>query len=211
MNKIELFNMDCMDYMGGLPDNAFDLAIVDPPYGIGESWKKDRKSKFNAHVSTYKNDQIPSAEYFKSLFRISKDQIIWGANYYTEYLPARNSWIVWDKNRNWNHSHLSEGELAWTSFNIPLRIAKFTWNGFVRCEQRSGIHPHEKPIGLYAWILHNYAKPEQKIIDTHFGSGSSAIAAHYFGCDFVGCEIDPDYYQLAQERFNEQTRQVAMF
>jgi len=207
---IELLNVDCMEYMKGLDDNAFDLAIVDPPYGVGENWKKDRFSPFYTHNSSYKNNSIPGEEYFTELFRVSADQIIWGANYYTQFLPARNSWIVWDKNRDYVKTHMAEGELAWTSFNIPVRILKRTWNGFVRAEARHGVHPHEKPTGLYTWILNNYSAPGQKIIDTHLGSGSSAIAAHYQGYEFVGCEIDKDYYDAALARFDSETAQLAL-
>lgn len=208
--SVEMLHIDCMAYMKGLDDNAFDLAIVDPPYGIGDNWKKDRFSDFYTHESTYKNDSIPDSEYFSELFRVSSNQIIWGANYYTDYLPPRQSWIVWDKDRDYEQSHMAEGELAWTSFNIPVRILKRTWNGFIRAEPRHGNHPHEKPTGLYQWILEKYSEQGQRILDTHLGSGSSAIAANYFGCDFVGCEIDKNYYDAACKRFDMETRQVAL-
>lgn len=152
----ETYNIDCLEYMRTMPDGFFDLAVVDPPYGIGRNWNKDRSSKFYGHRSTYDNATIPGKEYFDELFRVSRNQIIWGANYYTEFLPARNSWIVWDKSIDYTTQHMSEGELAWTSFNVPLRIAHLIWNGFCRCESRSGIHPHEKPIALYKWIFDNY-------------------------------------------------------
>ena len=199
-----------MEYMATQQDNAFDLAIVDPPYGIGETWKKDRSSKFHNHNSSYKNNEIPNSKYFSELFRVSKNQIIWGGNYYTEFLPARNSWFVWDKNRDYLTQHLAEGELAWHSFSEPLRIFKATWNGFIRCEKRHGYHPHEKPVKLYEWLLTNYAKPGQRILDTHLGSGSSAIAAYYYEVEFVGCEIDKDYYDAAVKRFNDETRQKTL-
>lgn len=205
---VELLHIDCMEYMAGQPDNAFDLAIVDPPFGIGENWKKDKRSKFYKHSSTYKNDLIPDEDYFKELFRVSENQIIWGANYFTEHLPARNSWIVWDKKRCWEKQHMAEGELAWNSFNIPLRIVPLIWNGAVVCEPRYGAHPHEKPVLLYQWLLGKYAYPGFRILDTHLGSGSSAIAAHYFGVDFVGCEIDQVYFKSAISRYHEQTRQL---
>jgi len=198
-----------MDLMREFPDKYFDLAIVDPPYGLGETWKKDRFSKFYTHESTYKNDRVPGPDYFAELFRVSKNQIVWGANYYTQYLPTRNSWIVWDKNRSFDDSHMAEGELAWTSFNIPLLIARFTWNGFIRCEARDGNHPYEKPTKLYRWTLEQYAKPSQKILDTHLGSGSIAIAAHYFGAHLTACEIDPDYFREASARILRETAQLA--
>ena len=207
---VELLNVDCMEYMASQPDNSFDIGIVDPPYGIGETWKKDRSSCFYKHQSSYKNNTVPDQVYFNELFRITENQIVWGANYYTEFLPPRNSWIVWDKSRDWKNQKLSEGELAWTSFNVPLRFARFTWNGFVTCEPRYGQHPHEKPVSLYQWLLQEYSRPGKRILDTHLGSGSSAIAAYYFGCNFVGCEIDTKYYQATVERFKEATRQLSL-
>lgn len=154
----QVFNIDCVEYMRTMPDNSFELAVVDPPYGIGQNWRKDKGSRFYRHESSYRNESIPGADYFAELFRVSKNQIIWGANYYTEFLPARNSWIVWDKQIDYPTQHMSEGELAWTSFNIPLRIVSLIWNGCCRCEKRSGIHPHEKPKRLYRWIYENYLR-----------------------------------------------------
>jgi len=209
-DKITFIHGDCMDYMADLPDNAFDLAIVDPPYGIGVTWKKDRHSKFYKHNSTYNNTRV-SGEYFEQLFRVSKNQIIWGANYYIDYLPSNNHWIVWDKERDYPTQHASEGELAWHSFNIPLRIVRMIWNGAVVIESRYGKHPHEKPVSLYKWILKNYATPDMKIIDTHLGSGSSAIAAYDFGCEFVGIEIDEEYYNAAVKRFRTHAAQQKLF
>ena len=152
----EIYNCDCVEYMKSMPDKYFDLAIVDPPYGIGRDWKKSRKSRFYHHESSYRNESTPGSEYFSELFRVSKNQIIWGANYYTDFLPARNSWIVWDKQIDYPTQHLSEGELAWTSFNIPVRIVSLIWNGCCRCEKRAGFHPHEKPKSLYKWLFDNY-------------------------------------------------------
>jgi len=197
-----------MDFMKTVTDRHYDLAIADPPYGIGQNWKKDRHSKFYKHESQYKNDSIPSGNYFKELFRISKNQIVWGGNYYTEYLPPRNSWIVWDKDRNYETQHLSEGELAWTSFNVPVRFARFLWSGFCTCEKRHGAHPHEKPIALYKWILSNYAKPGQTIFDSHVGSGSIRIACYDLGFEFEGCEMDQNYCDAQEKRFAEHTAQM---
>lgn len=207
---IELLNIDCMEYMKTCKDKQFDLAIVDPPYGIGENWKKDRFSKFYKHESSYKNKQIPDARYFKEVMRVTKNQIIWGANYYTEYLPARNSWIVWDKMKDFESVNMAEGELAWTSFNIPLRIVRRVWNGFQTSEPRHGEHPHEKPTGLYKWLLQKYAKEGDKILDTHLGSGSIAIACHDYKFDLVGCELDTDYYNAALKRFNNHKSQLSL-
>ncbi len=203
-------NCDCMEYMRTVPDKHFALAIVDPPYGIGANWRKDPHSQFYNHHSSYENDSIPSREYFEELMRISENQIIWGANYYTDYLPARQSWIVWNKLRDYPTQHLAEDELAWTSFNIPVRIATYMWNGACVCSPRSGIHPHEKPVDLYAWLLRNYAKPGDNIFDSHLGSGSSRIAAYKLGFDFVGCEIDKGYYEAQEKRFQEECKDTVI-
>lgn len=199
-----------MEYMRSVPDKQFALAIVDPPYGIGANWRKDPHSQFYKHHSSYENDSIPSREYFEELMRISKNQIIWGANYYTDYLPARQSWIVWNKLRDYPTQHLAEGELAWTSFNIPVRIATYMWNGACVCSPRSGIHPHEKPVDLYAWLLKNYAAPGDNIFDSHLGSGSSRIAAYKLGFDFVGCEIDKGYFEAQEKRFQEECMDIVI-
>lgn len=203
-------NCYCMEFMRTVPDKHFALAIVDPPYGIGANWRKDPHSQFYNHHSSYENDSIPSREYFEELMRISENQIIWGANYYTDYLPARQSWIVWNKLRDYPTQHLAEGELAWTSFNIPVRIATYMWNGACVCSPRSGIHPHEKPVDLYAWLLRNYAKPGDNIFDSHLGSGSSRIAAYKLGFDFVGCEIDKGYYEAQEKRFQEECKDTVI-
>lgn len=208
----KVFNMDCIEGMKQYPDNYFDLAVVDPPYGVGETWKKNKHSKFAKHNSSYKNNSIPDQSYFIELFRVSKHQIIWGANYYINYLPADNHWICWDKHRDFKTQHASEGELAWHSFNIPIRIIKKMWNGACVCEKRSGIHPHEKPVGLYDWIYKNYLPNGGKVIDTHLGSGSNRIAAHKAGnIDFTGYEIDKDYFDAADKRYQDFIKQLTLF
>jgi site-specific DNA-methyltransferase (adenine-specific) len=212
LKMIELFNEDCMEVMARYPDNHFDLAIVDPPYGIGKFWEKSLRTKYN-HESKDWNMNAPGKEYFDELMRVSINQIIWGANYYCHHLPITNSWIFWDKERDVEKSHMSEGELAWTSFSMPMRKVKCIWDG-ARKGVETGIkiiHPCQRPVTLHKWILSKYAKPGEKILDTHLGSGSSAIAAHYFGVDFVGCEIDEDYFKSAEERIDQATRQEAMF
>lgn len=211
-NRIELLNIDCMQYMSTQEDNAFDLACVDPPYGIGKNWNKDTVSKFYKHKSSYDNKNIPDEKYFLELFRVSKNQIIWGANYFWKYLKPTSNIIWWDKLIRPEKHLRSAGELAWTSITRwPANQFTFSWNGCATSEPRSGIHPHEKPIALYKWLLNNYAKKGQTILDTHLGSGSSAIAAYYFGCDFVGCEIDKDYFNATQKRFDHETRQMVLF
>ena len=219
MNKTEILNIDCMEYMAGLEDNAFDLTIVDPPYGLDVANKfggEERKSGKGAAMKTAfeKKDwdlRIPDKQYFVELMRISKNQIIWGANYMSHYLPPSMGWIVWDKNNG--TTKFSDSELAFSSFNRALRIYKYTWNGMIQGDMKnkeSRIHPTQKPIRLYDWLLQNYATSGMRILDTHLGSGSSAIAAHYFGCDFVGCEIDKDYFEAAQKRFEKETRQLVL-
>ena len=208
---VELLNIDCMEYMATLKDKAFELAIVDPPYGIGVDGQKEcikgKKSDRKYHEFKGWDSKIPTKEYFTELFRISKNQIIWGANYFVKHLTeGHKGWIIWDKAQH--GLTMSDCEIAYSSFDCPTRI--YTKNRVVLLQEGT-IHPTQKPVALYQWLLKNYAKQGDKILDTHLGSGSSAIAAHYFGCDFVGCEIDVDYFNAAKERFDRETRQVAMF
>ena len=205
MPDITLLNEDCMTYMAGLPDNAFDLAIVDPPYGVG-SWIQVTGKVSKNPVKVEWNDNIPTTEYFNELKRCSQNQIVWGWNYYTEELGPSNSLIYWDKKMG--SPTYSAGELAWHSFGGSLTAVTIP---LLSQGTKHRVHPCQKPVKLYDWILKTYAKPGQRILDTHIGSGSSAIAAHYFGCDFVGTELDPDYYAAAVERFNNETAQAAMF
>lgn len=200
-----------MEYMATQPDNAFDLAIVDPPYGIGaDKANNANKGKFgfNQYHDTDWDKAKPNKEYFDELFRVSKNQIVWGGNYFSEFLPPKMCWIVWDKKQD-NFS-FSDGELAWTSFNTKLKFFRWSRSATV-AKEGDRIHPTQKAIQLYKFCLANYAEKGQRILDTHLGSGSSAIAAHYFGCDFVGMEIDKDYFEAAQARFDKETRQIAMF
>jgi site-specific DNA-methyltransferase (adenine-specific) len=211
---VELLNIDCLTYMATLPDKAFDLAIVDPIYGVNESAHRTHlgsnklaKTKEYHHAIWAQKQTGP--EYFKELFRVTKNQIIWGGNYFG--LPGSRCWIVWDKN---NSADFADAELAYTSFDSSVRIFKYTWNGMLQenmKDKEDRIHPTQKPIALYKWLLKNYATPDMKIIDTHLGSGSSAIAAYDFGCDFVGTEIDKDYYDAAVKRFNIHKMQQKLF
>lgn len=216
--KIKLMNCDCMDYMKSLPDNAFELAIVDPPYGIkmqgGVSYgRPSRPNQYKSvtppkHKRKTWDEKRPSSEYFLDLFRVSKNQIIWGANYFTEHIPPTMGWIYWGKFED--GSNFSDGELAFTSFDRALR--RFRLHPFDGVSGgRERIHPTQKPVKLYEWLLANYAKEGDKILDTHLGSGSSAIAAHYSGFEFVGMELDPDYYEAAVKRFQDQTAQLDIF
>lgn len=205
---MELLNIDCMEYMATQPDKSFDLAIVDPPYGIGAGRMNIGKGKNQQWKKGMRwDDNPPRDDYFDEIQRVSKDQIIWGGNYFR--LPITGGWLFWDKDRKKNLS-FADGELAWTSFLTSLKKITLPYDGF-RGADKVRIHPTQKPIKLYEWLLTNYAKPGQRILDTHLGSGSSAIAAHYFGCDFVGCELDKDYFDAANERFEQETAQIAMF
>lgn len=199
---IELLNIDCMEYMKGQPDNSFDLAIADPEYR-DENQPDQTMRKFDT-VGMKKWKGAPKQEYFKELQRVTKNQIIWGGNYFTEYLKPNNNWIIWYKNND--GTHLSMAEMAWSSIRKNVKVFELRPMGMT-----ADFHPTSKPVRLYDWIMDKYSDPNQRILDTHLGSGSSAIAAHYFGCDFVGCEIDKDYYDRALERFNRETAQIDMF
>jgi site-specific DNA-methyltransferase (adenine-specific) len=204
---IELLNIDCMEYMATLPDKAFDLAVVDPPYGININVSMGRRKgdKKSGYHKFHGNDSsIPNEYYFLELQRISYNQIIWGGNYMTDYLPPSPCWLLWDKGFSEEVS-FSQFEMAWCSFKSSAK--KYDYNA---AKNINRIHPTQKPIALYKWILHNYAKPGDRILDTHLGSGSSAIAAHNMGFDFVGCELDKDYYDAACKRFKEQTKQLSL-
>ncbi len=218
---IELLNCDCMDYMAGLEDNAFELAIVDPPYGIGEGAKKEKgrakpNSKWKGRVSKeYQGGEWdaapPPSEYFDTLRRISKNQIIWGANHFGNMRPS-SGWVVWFKKRFDEVNDFSDAELAYTSYKKGCRLFHLPWIGFGSVNAgESKIHPTQKPVALYRWLIKNYAKPGDRILDTHLGSGSSAIAAHYAGHDFVGCELDKDYFEAAKARVKKETAQIDMF
>lgn len=216
--SVELLNIDCMEYMATLPDKAFDLAIVDPPYGINVANNTTgtvirNKSDRDIFAKKDWDKAIPDVRYFNELFRVSKEQIIWGGNYFLDILGYCKAPIIWDKLNG--ESMYADGEMAWTSKGCPrnLRIWRHQWCGAFKDSERGATkyHPTQKPVKLYEWLLTNYAKPGQRVLDTHLGSGSSAIAAHYFGVDFVGCELDKDYFEAAKKRFEQQTAQLAMF
>ncbi len=207
---IELLNVDCMEYMAGLPDKAFDLAIVDPPYGIGMDGRKGSDARKPIH--RWRNWErrgwdtaVPDAAYFDELRRVSSDQIVWGANYMTEHLPPSRCWIFWDKGQDLT---MPDGELAWASFDGPIRRKVFN-----RCEAREDglIHPTQKPVALYRWLLKNYAKPGQRILDTHGGSMSIAIACDIEGFDLTLCEIDKDYFEAGKKRLEQHQAQPRLF
>jgi site-specific DNA-methyltransferase (adenine-specific) len=199
MPKREVYNMDCMEGMKQYPDKWFELAVVDPPYGIGINMNMGRKAgKKKAHQEKKWDNEIPNNDYFTELFRISKNQIIWGGNYFP--LPLTKSWVFWDKLVPQGVS-FADGELAWISYDKTLIKCTIAYSGFVGSEGK--IHPTQKPIALYKWLLKNYAKEGDKILDTHLGSGSSGIAAYEMGFDFTGYELDTDYFNQQQKRFNQ--------
>lgn len=209
-DKLTLTNEDCMELMKRTPDKYFDLAIVDPPYGIGyDGAKKTSGSHGGRKAHEFKgwDSKIPEKLYFDELYRISQNQIIWGANYFTEFLPPSMGWIVWRKDRGEFSS--SDAELAFSSFNRALR--EFTKNPLVLVREGGTIHPTQKPVALYKWLLDKYAKPNDKILDTHLGSMSIAIACHDYGFELTGCELDPEYYTKGIERVQNHVKQLTLF
>jgi site-specific DNA-methyltransferase (adenine-specific) len=203
---INMINCDCMEYMAGLPDKAFDLAIVDPPYGIGDRLSDGGGKLKNTPMAVLyressKWDTAPTKEYFDELFRVSKNQIIWGGNYFD--LPPSRCMICWDKAQDM--PTLSAWELGWTSFDKPSKIYKQTSMNVNR------FHPTQKPIALYKWLLSRYAKAGDKILDTHGGSGSICIACHDLGFDLDWIELDKDYYKSACERYKNHASQATLF
>lgn len=229
---MNITNEDNMELMARYPDKYFDLAIVDPPYGIGASKQSQSSSKIKGRKNSIvkrstlnsKNwdNQIPSKEYFNELFRVSKEQIIWGGNYFP--LPLINSWLIWNKLQVLETR--SDGEMAWTSFKRPLKIVPLLQDGFKRGQNvgynqpviynvpfsgKQTIHPTQKPVTLYKWILDKYAKEGDKILDTHLGSGSIAIACHDYGFDLTACELDKEYFDKAMLRIDNHIKQLKLF
>ena len=217
INKVHL--MDCMEGMKDIPDKYFELAIVDPPYGVGEDASHNNsgdrptakwKNPNSQHYKTFEDSLIPEERYFTELRRLSANQIVWGANNFTAHLPPSTGWIVWNKKVS-EGEHLSMCELAWSSFDIRCKRFDYLWAGFKKEKQVTRIHPTQKPIDLYKWLLSNYAKPGDKILDTHVGSGSSIIACIDMGFDYMGFEIDEDYHKAMTDRIYHFTRQTGLF
>ena len=225
-DKIKITNEDCMDLLRRTPDKFYDLAICDPPYGIRES-SNDNKSRSKLGKSkNYGNknwdDSAPNKEYFNELKRVSKNQIIFGANHFIENIPNSNSscWIVWDKVNG--NNDFADCELAYTSFKTAVRIVKFMWNGMMQGSDFKGnmqgnkklnekrIHPTQKPVPLYKFCLDKYAEKDFKILDTHLGSGSIAIACHDYGFELTACELDTDYYNSAIKRITNHIGQTKL-
>jgi site-specific DNA-methyltransferase (adenine-specific) len=222
MKKAEIGNAtlycgDCMKLMATLPDKSIDLAIVDPPYGIGENGSKNHTRSKLAIAKDYKpfaghDLNAPDKSYFDELFRVSRHRVIFGANHFISRIPFDSScWIVWDKK---NSGDFADCELAWTSFKSAVRIFSYRWNGMIQEDMKNKeirIHPTQKPVALYKWLLSKYAKPGMKILDTHFGSGSLAVACNDMGFSLVASEIDADYFQLACKRIKEAVSQQGLF
>ena len=214
------YNMDCMQGMKEFPDKFFDLAIVDPPYG-GVTQGGYMTNQMGGGVAKNRNDyhlslwacEKPNKEYFSELQRVSKNQIIWGGNYYASLLKDSQCWIVWDKEKPEGIS-FADVELAWTSFDLAARIFRFAWNGMIQGDMTNKeykIHPTQKPVRLYEWLLGKYAKPGDTILDTHVGSASSLIACYNTNHKYVGFEIDKTYYDAAKKRLDAATSQTNIF
>ena len=226
---LDLYRCDCMELLKQTHDKCFDLAIVDPPYGINFDGNTTVKGK-GGKASTFSNKQHhdkkgwdnerPSAEYFAELQRVSKNQIVWGGNYFADLLPPKKGWIFWDKKiTNANNTNFSDGELAWTSFDCILRRFTYDWIGFGYLNNPQGekkIHPTQKPVSLYRWILENYAEKGSKILDTHFGSGSIALAVDKanrldkMNLHLTACEIDKEYIEKAINRIKNNIKQLSI-
>ena len=205
---LDLRCCDCMDLMREFADKAFDLAIVDPPYGIKINMNQGRrKGDPIKHARKNWDAATPPPEYFQELMRVSRNQIIWGGNYFP--LPPSRCWVVWDKGAGFEDRDFAEAELAWTSFDANVR--KFKRDPLAMRDYCWKIHPTQKPVALYDWTLRKFAKPGDRILDTHLGSGSIAIACHYAGHPLTACEIDRDYYEAALQRIKRETAQMTLF
>lgn len=222
LGDITLYNADCMDVLRDMPDNAFSLAIVDVPYGIGLGSKTviydgKRHGNSKAHRRNYNVDwdnSPPPMAYFTELKRVSQNQIIWGANHFIQNIPDADSscWIVWDKVNGEND--FADCELAYTSFKSAVRIFRFMWSGMLQGDMKNKeirYHPCQKPVALYKWLLTNYAKEGDTILDTHLGSGSIAIACHDLGFSLTGVELSEEYYEKAKKRIFDHQRQLKLF
>ena len=210
-----------MEAMKDMDDNQYDLAIVDPPYGIKEDGHREnhtrsKLAKSKKYHNALWNQSKPSKEYFNELIRVSVNQIIWGANHLADLFNSKSScWIVWNKKvMSGKGNHFADCELAYGSFSTAVRSFEFEWQGMIQGDMKNKekrIHPTQKPVKLYEWLLMNYAKEGDKILDTHLGSGSIAIACHNLGYDLDGFEIDKDYYNDSLKRFNNHTSQIRLY
>ena len=208
-DKITITNEDNMKLMARYPDNYFDLAIVDPPYGLGmHKAQGNTKKKQKKWIGSEWDNKTPNKSYWYELKRVSKNQIVWGANYFIEHLSSGNKWIVWDKMLDQDQSHF---EIAWTSFIGAERIYRSSRSKLQGFMNPNRFHPTEKPINLYSFLLKEFAKENDKILDTHLGSGSIAIACHDYGFELTACELDKEYYDKAIQRITNHTNQTKLF
>ena len=221
------FNRDCMEGMKEIPDKFFDLALCDPPYGIGcmsMNYTTSGAVRIHGYAAADRRDYRkqsqwdvkPTKEYFDELFRVSKRQIVWGGNYFSDFLPPSKSFVVWDKRvQNEMTNDFADCEYAWCSNDCGVaRMFRFVWNGMLQGNMKGKeerFHPTQKPVALYEWLLTNYAKPGDKILDTHVGSASSLIACENMGFQYVGFEIDKEYYEKGVERLEKNRRQIKLF
>ena len=212
------YNMDCMEGMAQIPDKFFELAIVDVPYGIGEDGSKNHSRGLLAKSKDYKpyfgkDTEAPKQDYFNELLRVSKNQIVFGANHFISKIPFdSHCWVVWDKMNG--ETDFADCELAWTSFETAVRIFKFQWQGMLQGDMKNKeirLHPNQKPVKLYEWLLSNYAKKGDKILDTHVGSASSLIACHNLGFEYMGFEFDKDYFEAATKRLEAVKAQMRLY
>lgn len=224
-DKIQITNEDNMHLMSRYPDNYFDLAIVDPPYGIGASADSRVGGSYSVNMGGVKRKvaakaytpkdwdfEKPTLEYWQELKRVSKNQIVWGGNYFVENLTDSSCWVVWNKRNGENNN--ADCELAWTSFKTAVRMFDWKWNGMLQQNMKNKeerIHPTQKPKALYEWLLMNYAESGNKILDTHLGSGSIAIACHDYGFELTACELDSEYYEKAIQRIKNHVAQQKLF
>ena len=218
--KLNLYHTDCMDFMRDIPDNYYELCICDPPYGSSNitggytSGKGGGISKQKKYHKELWNQIAPSKAYFTELIRVSKNVIIWGANHFIENIPKANSscWIVWNKINGENS--FADCELAWTNLDTAVRLFDFKWQGMLQGDMKNKetrIHPTQKPVALYKWLLDKYAKPNDKILDTHGGSMSIAIACHDYGFDLDLCELDKEYFDKGVQRVKNHVAQTKLF
>jgi len=216
IKNVRLYNIDCMKFMRNVPDKYFELSICDPPYGIKQGGDKNftrGKLSISKNYHSFKDDKSPEKSYFQELIRISKNQIIWGGNHFISKIPYDSScWVVWDKDNGKND--FADCELAWTSFKTAVRIYHYRWNGMLQQnmkEKEIRIHPTQKPVALYKWLLTNYAKKGDKIFDSHGGSMSIGIACMDLGFDLDICEIDKEYFDNAVERLKNNIQEYLEF
>ena len=211
MDRVRLHLGGSLEAMKKMEDNAYELAIVDPPYGIGAAKQIDlgNSNKKQKHKTKDWDNEIPPKEYFNELRRVSKNQIMWGGNYFLDYLGATRCFLVWDKQNGTNN--MADAELAWTSYHTSVRMYRGHIFKGIGNTNYNPIHPTQKPVKLYEWLLDNYAKEGDKILDTHLGSGSIALACHNRGFELDGWEIDEEYYNNAVKRLKTHQQQLTMF